>query len=159
MVLFYEIESTLVNTCKKNFHLQVKLANCEMKLRSALKLMAIGHEQLEIIRSSIKTVCALTTPREPHCRPFLFVIYVLEVFSGATVQSRILTKMKNRFVDNCAPSNEDKQFAYNFALESLGMYFMLLSHTLWHEHRPLVHNIVLLLNKFLPCWYHIAFSF
>ena len=128
-----------------------------MKLRSALKMMAIGHEELQLIRSSIKTVCALTTLREPHCRPFLFVIYVLEVFSGATVQSRILTKMKNRFIDDCAPSNEDKQFAYSFALESLGMYCILLAHSLWHEYKPLINSIVFFLNKFQPCRYYVPF--
>ena len=104
--------------------MQVKFANCEMNLRSALKTMTIGHAELDLIRTSAKNICSFCDLREPQSRPFIFVIYVLEVFSGATVQSRTLTKMKNKFVENCAPSHEDKQFAYDFALKSLGKFFI-----------------------------------
>ena len=86
--------------------------------------MTIGHAELDLIRTSAKKICSFCDLKEPHSRPFIFVIYVLEVFSGAAVQSRTLVKVKNKFFENCVPSHEDKQFAYDFALKSLGKFFI-----------------------------------
>ena len=104
------------------FHLQIKLAHCEMNLRSALKVMMIGHDELDIIKASIHNVTNLCNTKEPQSKPFIFVIYVFEVLSGATVQSKTLMKLKNKFSENCTPSSHDKQLAYRFALQSLGKF-------------------------------------
>ena len=95
-----------------------------MNLRSALKVMVVGQEELRLIRSSVRNVLTLCCSTEPRSTPFIFVIYVFEVLSAATVQSRILPKMNNRFADHVSPSHNDVQFAYHFALKSLGKIFM-----------------------------------
>lgn len=83
-------------------------------------MMSIGQEELDLIRSSLKRVSTACNTRKPQSKPLIFAIFVLEVLSNATVQSRMLTKLKNKYSGNATPTDDDKKLSYKFALEGLG---------------------------------------
>lgn len=90
-----------------------------MNLRSALIMMSIGKGELDLIKSTAQRVQIACNTRKSQSKPFVFAIFVLEVLSCATVQSRTLTKVKNKVNENVTIGDDDRRFAYDFALQAL----------------------------------------
>ena len=90
-----------------------------MSLRSALKLMTIGQKELEIIRSYANSISVSCTSDEPQSLPLVLAIYVFEILSQVHVQSNVLTRLKNKFTLDCAPTLHDEKLGYQAAISSL----------------------------------------